>query len=306
MFQGEGVPLEKKILAMERGCKTVVVFIPQPLAGYWEEPRFAPKVGEFVGEKDRPKMSYRLAGNIIAYATGFEPPKPRLERQKIIDPQVGEAKAAKRYMIELAQVRHDGGDWQPAKNAMRILAAHVREKYLVDVSLLKKEVRLINEKEVWASKFLYMHGKAAFTIEEVEATNVRSHLAVGGTLFADACCGSDGFDKAFREFMQKLYPDRKLEPIPAEDFLYSAKLNGQEIARLRCRREKADGSPQPNYDDVAPMLEGIKVDGRWAIIYSRYDIGCALEKSKSSACKGYDPESALKLASAALLYSLKR
>jgi hypothetical protein len=54
------------------------------------------------------------------------------------------------------------------------------------------------------------------------------------------------------------------------------------------------------------MLEGIKVDGRWVIIYSRYDIGCALEKNKSSACKGYDPDSAMKLATAALLYSLKR
>ena len=54
------------------------------------------------------------------------------------------------------------------------------------------------------------------------------------------------------------------------------------------------------------MLEGIKVDGRWAVIYSRYDIGCALEKNKSSACKGYDPESAMRLATAALLYALKR
>ena len=123
---------------------------------------------------------------------------------------------------------------------------------------------------------------------------------------ADACCGAESFDQAFREFARKLYPDQKLEVIPADDLLYSEKLNGEAITRLRCRTARADGSPEATFKDVPPMLEGVKVDGRWAVIYSRYDIGCALEKNKSSACKGYDPESAMRLATAALLYSLKR
>jgi hypothetical protein len=58
--------------------------------------------------------------------------------------------------------------------------------------------------------------------------------------------------------------------------------------------------------NVDPMLEGIKVDGRWVVIYSRYDLGCALEKNKSSACLGHDEQSAQRLAGAAVLYALKR
>ncbi|HKB03502.1 MAG TPA: DUF4159 domain-containing protein [Gemmataceae bacterium] len=306
LFQGEQVPADKKIQAIERGCKTVVVFSPQPLAGYWEENRFAPKVGEIVGNKDRARQAYRLAGNIIAYATGFEPPKPRLDRPKVLDPKDDKTLAGDRYVIRLAQVRHDGGDWQPAKNALRALAINVRDKYLLDVALAKQDVRMSKDKELWPYKFVYMHGKGKFTADETEVANMRAHLDVGATLLADACCGAGPFDEAFREFAKKLYPDKKLEVIPAEDFLYSEKLNGEAITRLRCRTEKADGSPKPNFEDVPPMLEGVKVDGRWAIIYSRYDIGCALEKNKSSACKGYDPDSAMKLATAALLYSLKR
>jgi hypothetical protein len=306
LFQGEQVPAEKKVLSLERGCKTVLVFSPQPLAGYWEEARFAPKVGEAVGDRDRAKQAYRLAGNIIAYATGFEPPKPRLDRPKILDPKEDAAKGVGRYQIELAQVRHDGGDWQPAKNAVRVLAANARDKYGVDVSLVKQEVRLTKPDELNRTKFLYMHGKGAFTIDEGEAANTRAYLDLGGTLLADACCGSAAFHKAFLDFMAKVYPDKKLEIIPPEDFLYSEKLNGEAITKVRCRREKADGTPQPTFEDVPPLLEGIQVDGRWVVIYSKYDIGCALEKNKSSACKGYDPDSALKLATAALLYSLKR
>ena len=43
VFQGEHVPEEKKVQAIERGCKTVVVFSPQPLAGYWEEEPVQPE-----------------------------------------------------------------------------------------------------------------------------------------------------------------------------------------------------------------------------------------------------------------------
>jgi hypothetical protein len=165
---------------------------------------------------------------------------------------------------------------------------------------------MTKQQELWPYKFVYMHGKGSFTTEEVEVANMKAHLQSGATLLADACCGAESFDKAFRDFAKKLYPDKKLEVIPADDLLYSEKLNGQAITRLRCRTAKADGSPEATFKDVPPMLEGIQIEGRWAVIYSRYDIGCALEKNKSSACKGYDPESAMKLATAALLYSLKR
>src|SRR5205807_2627514 len=149
VFQGEQWPDEKKVQAVERGCKTVVVFIPQGLAGYWEEDRFAPKVGELVGDV-RSKLAYRLAGNIIAYATGLEPPKPRLDKPKILDPKEDKAALGARYLIELAQVKHDGGDWQPAKNAMRNLALNARDKYLIDVALAKKDVSPSKPAELWS------------------------------------------------------------------------------------------------------------------------------------------------------------
>ncbi len=299
LFQGDA---KRQIMGLERGCKTVVVFSPQPLAGYWEEMRFTPKVGEFVGDKERGKQAYRLAGNIVAYATGFEPPKPRLDRPKILDAKDTEAKVGKRHMIELAQLKHDGGDAEPAKNALRVLAANARDKYLVDVSLNKVMVRATKPNELFRHKFLYMHGKTGFTTDEQEATNLQGHLELGGTLLADACCGSETFDKAFREMIKKVFPDKPLEVIPADDLMFGERLNGEAITKVRLRRE----TTQKTYEDTIPQLEGIKIEGRWAVIYSKYDIGCALEKSKSSACRGYDPDSALKLATAALLYSLKR
>ena len=307
LFQGDQVPVEKKILALERGCKTVLVFSPQPLAGYWEEPRFTPKVGEVVGDPGPGQAGvpagrehHRLRHRVRAAEAPAGPPEdPRPEGRR------GEGGGGTTSSSARSATTAATGN-RPRTPCVLAAANAAGTRYLIDVSLVKQEVRLTRTKELFRTKFLYMHGKAACTIDETEAANTRAHLDPGRTLLADACGGSAALDKASRDFMAKVYPDKKLEVIPAQDFLYSEKLNGEAITKLRCRREKADGTPQPTFEDVPPLLEGIQVDGRWVVIYSKYDIGCALEKNKSSACKGYDPDSALKLATAALLYSLKR
>ncbi|MCS7047425.1 MAG: hypothetical protein NZO58_13795, partial [Gemmataceae bacterium] len=69
---------------------------------------------------------------------------------------------------------------------------------------------------------------------------------------------------------------------------------------IECRTEA--GGPMRR---MAPFLEGVKHDGRWIVLYSKYDIGCALERHQASDCRGYSPASAQKIARAALLYSLR-
>ena len=64
---------------------------------------------------------------------------------------------------------------------------------------------------------------------------------------------------------------------------------GRTIRTIRCRR-LTGGEFQP----TVPILEGIKIDDRWVVIYSKYDIGCALEKHPSTDCLGHDHPSALK------------
>ena len=59
-----------------------------------------------------------------------------------------------------------------------------------------------------------------------------------------------------------------------------------------------------NVREVEPFLEGIQIDGRWAIIYSKYDISCALERQASVACAGYLPEDAVKIGINVILYAM--
>ena len=52
-----------------------------------------------------------------------------------------------------------------------------------------------------------------------------------------------------------------------------------------------------------PQLEGVKINDHWAIIYSKFDIGCALERHTGMECKGYTHESAVKIAANIVIYS---
>jgi hypothetical protein len=287
-------PGEFPIWGIQQGCKTILMYSPKAISGYWEGN--ATSIG-------RAATAFQLGANIIAYATGLEAPKPRLTEVEIFK---GDLKSTvRRGFLRVAQIKHEG-DWQPAPLAMRNLMADVRKSGL-DVSLETIPLPLASDNIV-DFRFLYMHGRSAFNFQKQQMNQLRFNLETGGVLLADACCGAKSFDTSFRTFMDQLWEDKKLklQPIPLTDELYSHQLNGEALRELRCRREGADGRPEPAFKNVAPLLEGIKLNNRWVVIYSKYDLGCALEKHKSTDCLGYDYDSALKLGKAAVFYSLKR
>ena len=287
--------------AISQGCKIVAVYSERPIAGYWEaNDRKSP----------RGELAFKLGANIVAYATGLEAPKPRLTEVEVA--RDSQKIPVRRGFLRVAQLKHDG-DWQPAPKAMRHLMMETRK---LGVDVVPEPVALLPDDEnVLDFRFFYMHGRKSFSFPSARLKRLQFSLENGGVLLADACCGSPEFDSSFREFINKLLdglevtpgqPKPALEPIPLNDELYSAELNGKKIEEVRCRREKPAGKGNTGYPPGAPKLEGVKINGRWAIIYSKYDLGCALERTKSSDCLGHDFDSAALLGKASILYALKR
>ena len=149
-----------QIECIERGCKTVVVFSPQPLAGFWEESKFMPTSN--LAPLNRGELAYRFAGNVIAYATGLEMPKPRLTKVELADRS--KDTVVSRDMFRIAQIDRQDNDSQPAPQAMRALASYLRTKFQLDVALAKEDVRALNT-DLMQYKFMYMHGRREFTLD---------------------------------------------------------------------------------------------------------------------------------------------
>jgi len=299
---------------LERGCRTAAVLIPTPLSGYWEEAKYMPKDSR--NPANRGEKAFCLARNIVAYATGLELPKPKLSTQKI-ERGVDEGVTRSHFKPVQLQV----GESPLAPDALKNLMGYLRDNAKLDVALTSAVLPPYDD-QISTFKFMYVHGRQPLRLDDASLDNIRANLSTGGLLLVDAACNGyeqwKEFDRSFRDFAKRLYPDAKLEVVrervvtpekgeQEEPLFRVAREAGINLKSLRCRRELPDDKgPEVELRSYPVLLEGIKIDGRWVLLYSKYDIGCAIEGHKSAECLGYDKESALKIGAAVVLYSLKR
>jgi hypothetical protein len=272
---------------IEHGCRTVVIYSPKDLSCYWNQAERSPTSTNVI-------LATKVGQNVIDYATGKELPADKLTVHEVHDFKTDHVK---RGALRIAKLRH-AGDWNVAPLAVPNLMDALRKPPLsFDV--------VVNHKELFPSDpnliyypLIYVHGRAALSFGREDLDALRHHIEPGGgTLFADAACGSEAFDAAFRRFVAELFPGdaNKLVPIPRDDPLLSTKV-GFDLSDSQYSKAAGGGKD-------LPQLEGVKIGGHWAIIYSKYDIGCALERHSGLDCKGYNYESALKIAANIVIYA---
>ncbi len=300
LLQPDGVPL----YGVDVGCRTAVIYSPEDLGclwGYWQRhdpPRRNPQL------RIRVLRAMQIGVNVAAYATGREPPKSLDAPRKVNDD--GELDAIERGLLQVAQIRHTG-QWNAAPRALRNLLLALNETVGLAASTKPHDLPA-DDPSLFQYPLLYMHGRTRFSLTPEERTQVKRHLARGGLLFADACCGSPAFDRSFRELARQLFPDQELKPIPVTHEMFSEEV-GHDVRSVR-RRTIENTNPNAPLATatrvVEPYLEGVEVDGRYVLIYSKYDISCALERQAALSCEGYIPEDAVKLAMNIVLYAMQQ
>jgi len=283
------------------GCRTAIIYAPEDHACLWQKwMKHEPP------DRQRDLTTAIIRGtrvgvNVLAYATGREPP------EKLNEAMVPKEEAdlrAKRSLLEIAQLRHDGG-WDTAPRALRNLLEALNKTAGVAASPERGTIP-ITLSELKRFPIAYMHGRYRFQLAPQERDALRDYLSLGPMLFADACCGSTRFDQSFRDLMQQMYPDHPLELIPADHELY-AETTGFKIDEVKRRKQvpgQRDASMKTQTIIGPPLLYGIEIDGRYVVIYSPYDISCALENQASLACDGYLSEDAMRLGINIVLYAM--
>jgi hypothetical protein len=269
---------------IEHGCRTVVVYTPEDLSCFWNQMETQP---------DNPSVvkAQRVGQNIIDYATGREMPADKLAVRDVTkfakeNPQPG--------ALHIAKLRH-AGDWNVAPLAIPNLTTMLRDKLKFDVVINHREIFPRDPNLVYYP-LVYIHGRAALSFSPDDLAALRRHLEPGGgVLFADAACGSPAFDAAFRKFVSELLSDNPLVAIPPDDELYTQR-TAFDLSDVQYSKAAGAGKG-------LPQLEGVKLNGHWAIIYSKYDVGCALERQQGLDCKGYTHESAMRIAANIVIYA---
>ena len=282
------------------GCRTSVIYCPEDLSCYWE----------LGGGRDESKMpatvrasvqaAKAIGVNVLTYATGREPKYKQLTTTAW---KTEAAPKTTRGSLKIARLLHSGG-CNAAPGAVANLLRQASRELSFPVDTQESELS-ITDPELLRHHLAFMHGRSRFRLSTDERKQLRLYLERRGTLLADAVCASREFTESFREEMRRVLPDAKLERIPIDDPLFTKIYGGYDIRQVsRHQPGSADGPLQARERRVEPLLEGLKLGDRYAVIFSPYDISCALEQHASIECHGYTRDDAAKIGLNVLLYSL--
>lgn len=303
----------RPIWGVEFGCRTSVVYVPPDsleasrpsLSCLWElsRPGRGTKYSRAVQAQVDAAMS--LGINILAYATNRELKAKEDFFRPTITRRPGDQ--VQRGKLYVAKLRHPGGCNAAPRALVNLMDSAGRE--LKVRTQVRDELLDITDDSLFDYHLVFMHGRTAFRLTDIERQRLKQYIERGGMLMADSICASRAFTESFRREMASIFPNNKLERIPADDPLWSTTYGGFDLRTVSRRDPESAAAGQPleaTVHKVPPDLEGIKLGDRWGVIFSQYDLSCALEKRDSLECRGYTREDAARIGLNVVLYSLQQ
>jgi hypothetical protein len=300
-------PYAGHLYGVEYGCRTCVVYCDQDLSCYWELARpgqwshYPADVVEHISD------ALAIGVNVLTYATNRE---PKGKEQSFDTPAADDAINDKtaRGVIEIAKLRHGGGCNDAPGALLNLLRTASQGELKLQVRAAPDLIN-ISDPSLFRYHLAFMHGRYDFHLTEGERTQLREYLERGGTLLADSICASKPFATAFRREVAAALPGHPLERIPTQDPIFTNGFGGYDIRTVSLRDPSANTGNQTvaaRIRQVAPEIEGIQIGKRWVVVFSPYDISCALESHEAVGCRGYTAQDAARIGLNVLLYSLNQ
>ena len=287
------------LYGLQACCRTSVIYCPRNLTCFWQVDR--PNLMKRLGKPTQKDVVYctEVGVNVISYATGRQL-RDKLDIPKLADNN--EQQILGDRVLVLPKLQHSGGS-DEAPNAWRNILSHARQAGL----RIKMEKTMISAttKELRDHPFIFMHGRDRFEFSEDEREALRKHLLNRGFLFVDSICSSKAFADSFREEIKEILPGYSLETIKPDHPLWNDQRFGGRVqtVTLRVPDENVVGGFRDQ--KTPPLMEGITIGDQLAVVFSPYDLSCALENASVSQCEGYINEDAAIMGRQVVLYYLQ-
>ena len=289
---------DRPLYGLQSSCRTSVIYCPANLSGIWRVNRqsFMDQLPDYA--KKQVNYATQLGVNVVSYATGREL-KEKLNRPRAV---VMTDQGQGQRVVLIPKLSHDGGAddapnaWQ---NIMRQARFDLKQRFRIKRKMIAPTID-----QLARNPMVFMHGRTGFSWTEEEREALKTWLENGGFLFADSICAAEAFKTSFRKEIRKLFPDQTLQPIPANDRMWSERNGGYRLDAVTMHEPDRNGGGVRKYT-TPPKMEGIQVNGRWVVVFSPYDLSCAMENASPHQCVGYNKDDAAKLGVNIILYALK-
>lgn len=294
----------KPLYGIDACCRTSVVYCPQDLSCYWELSRGVRETGYPEPIKKEIEACLRIGANVITYATNREL-RNKLDRPQLVAAQSGEL--LDRGTLYIPKLFHAGGS-DDAPNALPNMLQALRSQGQLRV-VIENRMISVTDDALFEHPIVFMHGRRAFRFSPDERKALVTFVERGGILFADAICASPEFSESFRREIEAMFPGHTLARIPPDHPLFTRSFRGFELNRVTLRDPQLRTGNDPlraNLTQISPVLEGLTWNDHLAVIFSPFDLSCALENGASLECKGYVKEDAARLAVNVILFALQQ
>ncbi len=137
-------------------------------------------------------------------------------------------------------------------------------------------------------KLAHLTGTANVSLTPSQRQELKAYIDSGGTLLIDAAGGSTAFADAMEKELLTIFP--KEAPQITQDIADTDPHYLGDI-EIRYRRYLREGDKRPS----GPDLRGLKIGGRWAVLFSRQDISNGLVGRDTDGVVGYSSDCATAL-----------
>ena len=301
-------PGPAQIEGVEIACRLAVVLSTHDLSCGWDMHTHTHADTSYIESED----ALKIGANFMAYATATRDMGVTLAQSKAY----ADSDPTKADKFRVGQLVHEG-DWNPDPVGLRNLLDTVARTTSLRISFETQTLQP-HSNSLAFHPFVYLTGHDDFKWTATQVSAIRQYLHNGGFMLADACCGRQKFDLAFRrEIAKVLRPPAlgipgispgtsttgtalgRLEPLPAKHPLYQiyhhvTEVRFSEAARFRFGHQLRD----------RPRLEAAAVNGRMAVLYSPIGLNVGWRLKSVPYAVNYDTESSLQLGINAVMYAL--
>lgn len=280
-LQAGAVNDDPAIIGIDIGCRTAVFFFRWDVSCGWDDQPDTDRHRCLGYEIDTAKQ---LGANLLAYITAERSAAMPLSKAlNFVDAEKGKSG---KFLI--AEVKYSG-QWKCREAGLSMLLNSYHEQTKTPVRFEREEISL-NSNRLFDMPFIYMTGHQSFTLSEQEKNNLRQYLQRGGILFAESCCGREGFAKSFKREISTVLPGLTMERIDNNHQIFNFPNMLQNVMPRSALAEKLQVNKE-----IAAELYGINYRGQSVVIFSPFGLACGWELAECPYCKGIQAKDAIAL-----------
>ncbi|HUS47687.1 MAG TPA: DUF4159 domain-containing protein, partial [Phycisphaerae bacterium] len=268
-------------------CRTRIFIVDQSFSPLW-------RTGT---GSEKSHRALQFFANLVRYGTDGRQLKGKLASRL---PQAPPGKPIR--WLQVARVAHNG-DWNTNPLAMNRLSDVLCGA--VSVGVKEAPAAPLADKVDQHLPLLWLTGTLRANLTPDQREKLKQYLSGGGMLFIDPAVGDAEFFEAAKELLADMFGPESLKALPEDHQIVTGKFAGgmgSDIRRVSYTSAVAEKQPGLQ----KPLLYGVELDGRLAVVLSRYGVTCPLEGGATYGMAGLETDDARRLAANVVLYAATR